>query len=196
MTGSDKNGLDSLTKFDRPEEIKPVVGFESRYDVSNRGRVISSLTGRDLRPGPTSRGYLSVVLYDGSKPKKPRSFLVHRLVAAAFIGPNPDGHIVNHVDGDKTNNRVENLEYVAHRENSLHAEYNGLAPRRYRGQDNCNAKLTDADVRQIKAMIALGVQIKSIARAYRVDPKVIYLIRDGKSWAHVPDVRVTVEAVA
>ena len=104
------------------EEIwRPIVGYEGLYEVSNTGRVRSLdryvkcdyekyrlHKGKVLSPGKDKDGYLSVVLSCNGKHKK---IAVHRLVAQAFI-PNPDDlPIINHKDEDKTNNRVDNLEW-------------------------------------------------------------------------------------
>lgn len=167
-------------------EWKEIDGFAGRYEVSSGGDVRSMLTGRVLSPGRQGRGYMSVLLYDGSSPKKPKSCLVHRLVAAAFIGPEPEGHQVNHISGDKSDNRVENLEYVTPRENMAHAEAHSIGPRRRRGSSNTNSKLVESDVRTIKMLLNRGMMgLAELARAYKVDPRVIAGIRDGIYWAHV-----------
>ena len=108
------------------ETWKAVKGYEGLYEVSRTGIVRgirrSGCTGEPLRPQEW-RGYLSVILTKGcvSKHKK-----VHRLVAEAFI-PNPEGkRTVNHIDGRKTNNAVENLEWATHSENYRHAYATGL----------------------------------------------------------------------
>ena len=100
------------------EMWRGVVGYEHRYQVSNLGRVWSAKSQKILSPGPTSKGYLTVTLYDGSSPKKPRSHCVHDLVAAAFIGPKPSGLTVDHGDRNKRNNAATNLEYVTNLENT------------------------------------------------------------------------------
>lgn len=76
--------------------------------------------GRVLRPQPHNNGYRTVSP-DGRKHKT-----IHSLVAAAFLGPRPDGCDVNHIDGDKTNNAASNLEYVTRKENMQHAMATGL----------------------------------------------------------------------
>lgn len=119
------------------KEWRPVVGWESRYEVSNFGEVrsidryVPSKNGsKQFRPGRnlkihifTGSKYRYVVL---SKPGYTKNALVHRLVAEAFI-PNPNNlPQVNHKDGDKNNNTVENLEWCTASYNIRHAYDNGL----------------------------------------------------------------------
>lgn len=98
------------------------------YDVSNEGRVRSRNylghgTTKVLALAKDHKGYLRVRLFFGSRRKNCK---VHRLVAEAFI-PNPGGlPEVNHKDGDKTNNRVDNLEWSTAHDNTVHAYRSGL----------------------------------------------------------------------
>lgn len=97
------------------EEWRPVVGWEGEYEVSNLGRV-RKVNGELLKQHRSK--YLRVVL----GPRKTRKFyLVHRLVAQAFI-PNPDGReTVNHINGDGNDNTVTNLEWATMKEQMSHA---------------------------------------------------------------------------
>lgn len=105
------------------EVWKPIVGFEGLYEVSNKGRVRSIRRNALVKAQPTVGGYLEVHCYNHQKYK---IFTIHRLVATAFI-PNPQGkRTVNHIDGNKKNNCVENLEWATYSENHKHAYRTGL----------------------------------------------------------------------
>ena len=101
----------------------PIKGWE-KYEVSNQGEVRNRETGKILKQSlDRKNGYLYVRLQIGNRKK---NFKIHRLVAEYFI-PNPDGKpCVNHIDGNKLNNSVTNLEWVTHQENNVHALEEGL----------------------------------------------------------------------
>lgn len=105
------------------ETWKPVPGYEGAYEASDAGRVKSlprldsrgiSVRGRILSQHSHPSGHMKVKL---SKPGKQRSASVHRIVALAFLGPQPEGHEVCHNDGDPANNNVNNLRWGTRSEN-------------------------------------------------------------------------------
>lgn len=114
------------------ERWKPIVGYDGVYEVSSLGRVRSKKSGGEkiLRPGKTTNGYVQVVLY---KDKKSKAFLVHRLVAEAFV---PNDNIlnteVNHINEDKTDNRASNLEYCDRQYNMTYSSKRRKIERLYR----------------------------------------------------------------
>ena len=101
------------------EEWIDIIGYEGMYQISNLCRVKSMKFGKEkiLKNGLNSAGYLFIYL---CKEGIIKSFAVHQLVAQAFLGHVIDGHtmVVNHIDGNKLNNNINNLEIVPHRDNS------------------------------------------------------------------------------
>ena len=108
----------------RDEEIGfvPVDGFDGAYLIDREARVFSRITKRYLKASPTKKGYLTVGL---TRDKAVKNLYVHRLVANAFLGSG-EGLQVNHRNGDKLNNRAENLEWMTCTENIRHAWRTGL----------------------------------------------------------------------
>lgn len=98
---------------------------KGNYKIYSNGDIYSHFIGRNLKPDVTREGYQQVTLSLYGVAKR---FKVHRLVAMEFI-PNPENKkTVNHIDGDKSNNDVSNLEWATQLENNAHARENGLNP--------------------------------------------------------------------
>ena len=96
---------------------------DTKYTIHKNGRVYSEFVGRFLQNRLSNRGYYHVLLTENGIEK---NHLIHRLVATAFI-PNPDNKPqVNHKDGNKLNNNLDNLEWCTNRENAKHSYENGL----------------------------------------------------------------------
>lgn len=170
----------------------PAPGYHGIYEVSDKGRVRSldrvttsvdgrqmHYRGRILRPANGPRGYLTVSLHRGGR----ETGVVHRLVAVAFLGAPPTERAqVNHKNGRKTDNRVENLEYVSPAENTLHALDTGLL--NIRGESSPNSKLTVRQVREIRACAGQVRQI-DLARRFGVSPRAIRCIVLRETWRHI-----------
>ncbi|GAA4391717.1 NUMOD4 domain-containing protein [Hymenobacter koreensis] len=119
-----------------PEELwKDIPGYDGVYQVSTFGRIrsFSKVNARDgrlhiRRPGLTN-GYYKVCLYD--KHSKVKAISVHKLVATAFI-PNPNDYpVINHIDCNKLNNNINNLEWCTRKHNTQHAVRMGLFAPKY-----------------------------------------------------------------
>lgn len=168
------------------EEWRPVVGFDGRYEVSSLGRVRSfwKRSPRILTPVVINHGYLRVSLSaQGDGPKKLLR-LIHVIVMEAFVGPRPFGNQVNHLDGNKTNNAVSNLEYVTPQENMRHAVLAGISSA---GERSGQAKLTNSAVIAIRLAAGAGrVNVSEVAAKYGVHKNSIYAVLQGRSWRHLP----------
>lgn len=171
---------------------KEVKGFEGFYEVSNLGRVRSldrmvliqkkgrnpyyiSCKGIMMKCTIGTNGYREVPLRKGEN-----RFLVHRLVAQAFI-ENPDNlPNVNHIDNNKLNNNVENLEWVTQSRNCYHAFDVGANKH---GIEHHNSKFSEEQVRDIKKLLEKGeLSQRAIARMYEVSQTTIRMIAIGKNW--------------
>ena len=111
---------------------------------------------------------------------KQKTHSAHKTVADIFIGPCPESYQVNHKNGIKTDNRVENLEYVTPSENIRHAYRNNLMSRRD-GEYNGRSKLTKADVNRILKSYPILSQAK-LSRKFNVHPSTIRKIVIGRTW--------------
>ena len=154
-----------------------VVGYEGLYKVSNYGRV-KSFQGRDerlLTIDTNNANYAKVLL---SKDGRGKTLLVHRLVATAFIPNSNNKPQVNHKNGNKLDNRVENLEWSTCSENTQHAYDTGLA-KSLRGVDNGAAKLTSEQIAEIRSTCIIGDKnfgLRSLAKKFKVSEHTIYRI--------------------
>lgn len=158
-----------------PEEWRDVVGYEGRYRISDQGRVLSLLRRAPrILFGDTYMGYRRVCLVD-SKGKK-KTVPVHRIVAAAFLGPS--ALTVHHKDHDRANNQLTNLMYMTRAENRLEAVADG---RHYRGERHHSAKLAEADAREIFRLRGVVSQ-NTLARQYGVSQAAISYIHRGLHW--------------
>lgn len=174
---------------DLPGEIwKTVPSLNHMYEVSNLGRVRNTKSKKLLKLQTNASGYYIFSAY--IEPNKPVTTPVHRAVAEVFLGKCPNNYEVNHIDGNKKNNNVNNLEYVTRSENLLHAYKIGLRkgpkanPRR--GEDHPFAKLKEEDVILIlKTHRETGYGDRKLARILGFPKSAIGPILRNRSWKHI-----------
>ena len=169
------------------EEWREVVGYEGWYEVSNLGRVRNikrrngTAIGLILRANPNGDGYASLGLRrDGVS----MTWRVHILVARAFMGHPPTGLEVSHLDDDKMNPRLDNLEYATHLENIRRAIRTGCLKKHQKGAQNPAAKLNDATVQAIRSN-AERASYATLAHTYGLSKSQVARIVTRESWPHV-----------
>jgi len=162
------------------EHYKQIKDYEN-YSVSNYGRIRNDKTGRILKPRKDLCGYLYVGLYKNGVRKMLK---VHRLVANAFI-PNPENkRTVNHIDGNKINNFVENLEWCTHKENTHHAMDTGLKDSK--GEKHGRVKLSEKEVLEIRRIFATGDYSQTtLGEMFDVSQQHVSDIINRKLWQHI-----------
>lgn len=176
-----------------PEELTnekwlDIPGYEGVYQVSNIGRIkrVSAHHGRTrpnkiLRPADDGKGYLRAVLCNNGVT---RTVQVHRMVAAAFLGPCAPGRHVHHKDYNPSNNRAVNLEYVTPAQNIDHSRerINAAIPR---GERHRSTPLSAGDVRRIRELYSTGKYTQSaIAKRYGISFQSIGAIVRRETWKH------------
>lgn len=160
---------------------KDVVGYEGLYQVSNNGRV-KSLTNTCIRKTHLdANGYELVTLNKNGRKTHKR---IHRIVAEAFIECPNTKLDVNHKDGNKLNNSVENLEWCTRSQNVTHAFRNGLNCAA-RGEQHCNSKLKEREVLQIREAWDRFHNYCKVARMFSVNEGTVWAIINGKTWKGV-----------
>ncbi len=172
----------------KPNETADIKGYEGLYAITSSGKVwsypkihgTSSWPGFWLKQNEDGSGYLFVSLQSNKVTKQPK---VHRLVADSFI-PNPSGlPQVNHIDGNKLNNRIDNLEWITAADNIRHSFRIGLSSQV--GSKNAKAKLTESAVISIREGVLSGLTQRFFANKYSVSPAVINRVVRRKGWNHV-----------
>lgn len=171
------------------EVWKGVVGYEDLFSVSNKGRLFSLRTNKILKQNIVGEGYNACVTKLNGRKGSNLVLKIHREVAKAFI-PNPDElPFVNHIDGDKLNNSVDNLEWVTPQGNVVHAIETGLLSLDHlKLISKENRKLTEEDVKYIRNNFKYGDRnfgARSLSRMFNIPHSTIMKIIRFECYAEV-----------
>lgn len=145
------------------------------YEIDINGHVRNKTTGHSIKWINNGKGYFTVKLYNNNTPKG-RLCLVHRLVLSTHDVFIPNGDLdVNHIDGNKSNNHINNLEWVTKSENTRHAHMTGLFKN----------KVTIEQVKQIKQDLKTTHHHATLAKKYGVSRATIWKIANGVLYDYV-----------
>ena len=178
-------------KLKYPNDVviaKDIPGYEGLYMALSDGRIWSCASRVYLTPTTDQKGYKSVKLYKDGEWKQQK---VHRIILSEFVPQPKEKDQVNHIDGVKANNSLDNLEWVTGKENMRHAFDNGLEKGK-RGENHNMAKLKTEDVVAIRKLYASGITQtgkrytqRQLAKMYGVRQATIWGILHRENWAHV-----------
>lgn len=166
-------------------EIWRTIPNNPNYEVSSLGRVMRITpdhkpTPRLLNQHLNPQGYFTVSLADASHPKGWRTRLVHQLVAETFLGPRPDKMDVSHLNGNRQDNRPENLCYETRRENLGRRYAHGTMRH---GETHGQAKITEATAKAVfRARHYEGLSIAATAERFGVSKAIVSGISARNTW--------------
>ncbi len=153
--------------------------IESKYEITRDGKIINKNNNKEQKGSITNSGYIRVIFF-GDRVS------LHRVIATKFVQRVGNRDYVNHIDGNKLNNRADNLEWCTSSENAKHAFNLGLrAPisnPKY-GEDNHLSTLTEKQVREIIKLV--DIPFGEIAKRYDTSKSTIRHIFKGRSWQHL-----------
>jgi hypothetical protein len=154
----------------------PIKGYEDRYKIAKDGRVLSISNGKNkgdiiMKPSKEGGGYLRINLRKNGNTTQVK---IHRLVANAFI-PNPNNYpVINHIDGNRINNTIENLEWCTHKYNLNNAFLERKRINRL------------SEEKAIEILKLKGIKTyREIAEMYNISSSAIYFIFSKRSWQHI-----------
>lgn len=156
-----------------------ILKINTAYKITPEGMIYNA-TGNCRKHSVCKKGYAHITLSNkGSK----TTYLVHRLVAEQYIPNSYNLSQVNHIDGDKLNNCISNLEWVNPSTNIIHSFSTNLS--NYSGSKNGRSKLNESDVIQIKQLLSQGIKNKEIADKFSISKSVICDIKHKRKWSHI-----------
>lgn len=206
LRGDSWKCLDDPTQGNHKEEETPKLAAKPPEDREDPGVIYKTLTfmgfpnyrvgtdgsfwgfhrhwkrWRKIHLKPKKNGYLIANLWT---PNGTRTVTLHTLILEAFVELRPEGMVCRHLDGDRLNNRVENLRWGTYKENTADAIQHGTLPRFpvRRGESNNKSKLTDAKAREIRQLYATGDYSQAdLGKLFGVSQVAIWQVTSGKTW--------------
>lgn len=166
--------------MDKKEIWVDIPDYEGLYKISNFGNVLSVKRNIILKKRITYQGYIRYVLFKNGESKE---FIAHRLVLKSFCG---DSKLdVNHIDGVKNNNYLDNLEYCTKSENTLHAIRIGLI-KKHLGENHSRNKLNNLEVNLIRKLSnEYKIKGRTLATLFNISTGSVSLIINKKNWSHI-----------
>lgn len=158
---------------------KKINGYPN-YEISSDGHVLNIITGKFLKQSDNGKGYLKIELFNNGKGK---NLYIHRLVAEAFLLKYQQKCEVNHIDGNKYNNDITNLEWCSRQQNINHAVNNRL--HNY-GSKIGTSKLRNKDILKIRYLYKNGIAEIELAKRYNITRRNINYIINYITWRHLP----------
>lgn len=158
--------------------MKKIIEGSNGYCVTSDGRVINS-QNKEMKLDD-SANYLRVqIIYQNGAVKKES---IHRLVAKAFLPNTENKPDVNHIDGNKFNNHVNNLEWVTKSENMVHARENNLIPV---GSETYNSKYSDEQISEACRLMQEGYRNCDVCKILDLPKNIVSQLRNGVIWNHI-----------
>lgn len=179
------------TPFDSAiEEWRDIPDYEGLYQISNHGRfrgmprndaINRRLPERYIQPNKRTDGYYTIHLWRGGKRQQKK---MHVLVMLVFVGQRPEGAHINHIDGNPSNNRLDNLEYCSPSDNTLHGFRIGThVPAR--GEKHGRSRYTNDMVREMRVLYKGGASSGEIAKKFNVSRSGVYRVVMYDTWKHL-----------
>ena len=152
----------------------------SRYSVSDTGKIFSHISNKFLKPGTNLGGYYFVRIFDNERNGK--SVKVSVLVLETFVSARPKDYVAAHLNGDKKDDRLLNLNWTTQLENEKHKILHGSLPR---GEKHGKSKLTSAQVLEIRRRFIRQNNMRALSDEFKIHRSMISLIVNRKIWTHI-----------
>lgn len=169
------------------EELYKPIPFATKYGISREGEVYSYHSKRILKTSFSYNGYKKISLFPDISPAKQKSYQIHQLVLRTYIGEPPSlKHETDHINGIRTDNRLENLAWVTRQQN---LERRQILGNMKIGEKHPEAKLTANQVLEIVKRLGEGERLCDLTREFKMSYSAMLSIKQGVNWGHVTNIK-------